>query len=200
MKQLLHALTLALLLTPALQAADITSEERTKAVRYLEKTRDELKSVTKGLSEAQWNFKPAPERWSIAEIAEHLATSEVFIMDTVRDTVMKAPPAGERNVQEVDEFILATLPDRSKKVQAPEPLRPANRFASPKESLKSFADGRKRTIQFVKETKDLRDHAIDSPFGKPLDGYQWILLVAAHTDRHLKQLAEVKADPAFPKK
>jgi hypothetical protein len=32
----------------------------------------------------------------------------------------------------------------------------------------------------------------------PLDGYDWILAVAAHTARHTQQILEVKADPGFP--
>jgi len=40
---------------------------------------------------------------------------------------------------------------------------------------------------------------MDSPLGKKMDAYQWILFIAAHSERHTKQLLEVKADPNFPK-
>ena len=53
---------------------------------------------------------------------------------------------------------------------------------------------------FLKKTKDLREHAITSPLGKELDGYEWVLFIAAHSERHTKQIDEVKADPNFPKK
>src|SRR5882672_4406722 len=33
-----------------------------------------------------------------------------------------------------------------------------------------------------------------------LDGYEFVLLIAAHSERHTKQINEVKADPNFPKK
>jgi hypothetical protein len=45
----------------------------------------------------------------------------------------------------------------------------------------------------------LRDHAIDSPLGKKLDAYQWVLFISAHSERHTKQINEVKADAGFPK-
>jgi hypothetical protein len=35
--------------------------------------------------------------------------------------------------------------------------------------------------------------------GKKLDGYEWVLFVAGHSERHTKQINEVKADPNFPK-
>jgi hypothetical protein len=37
------------------------------------------------------------------------------------------------------------------------------------------------------------------PLGKKLDPYQWLLFIAAHSERHTKQMLEVKADPGFPK-
>jgi len=40
---------------------------------------------------------------------------------------------------------------------------------------------------------------MDSPLGKQLDAYQWVLFIAAHSERHTKQIDEVKADPHFPK-
>jgi hypothetical protein len=35
---------------------------------------------------------------------------------------------------------------------------------------------------------------------KELDAYQWLLLLASHSERHTLQILEVKADPNFPKK
>jgi hypothetical protein len=32
-----------------------------------------------------------------------------------------------------------------------------------------------------------------------MDGYEFILFIAAHSERHVKQINEVKADPNFPK-
>ena len=114
---------------------------------------------------------------------------------------MTAPArAGTDDVKSIDELILLKVPDRSNKVQAPEPLQPNNRFGSPKASLKHFKESRAKTIDFLKQTKDLRGHAVDSPLGMQLDGYEWVLFIAAHSERHTKQINEVKANPSFPKK
>ena len=32
-----------------------------------------------------------------------------------------------------------------------------------------------------------------------IDAYDWILMLAAHTERHTAQIKEIKADPNFPK-
>jgi hypothetical protein len=90
------------------------------------------------------------------------------------------------------------VPDRSHKLQAPEPLVPTNRFGSPQGSVKHFLESRDKTEDFVKTTPGLRDHVSDSPLGK-LDGYEFVLLIAAHSERHTKQILEVKADPNYPR-
>jgi hypothetical protein len=91
-----------------------------------------VQDATAGLSETQWNFKPAPDRWSVAEVTEHIAAAEDFLRGMVTDQVMKAPPrpAGE-DVKALDEMVLTAIPDRTHKAQAPEPLKPTNRFGSP---------------------------------------------------------------------
>ncbi len=110
-------------------------------------------------------------------------------------------PAGElgRDVKKTDEAVLAMVPDRTNKAQAPEPLVPTNRFGSPEGSVKHFVESRAATEDFLKTATGLRDHVTDSPLGK-LDGYEFVLFIAAHSERHTKQINEVKADPNFPKK
>jgi hypothetical protein len=201
MKKLLIAVCALAIAAPLLRAQNLSPEEIDKAVKYLEKTRDGVIAATKGLSEAQWNFKPDTNRWSVAECTEHIAAAEDMLMGMVRTNLMKAPARTEKeDVKALDQFVLMAIPDRSVKRQAPEPLVPVNRFSSPAKSLAHFQESRAKTISFLKSTKDLREHATDSPLGKKLDGYEWLLFIAAHSERHTKQIEEVKADPNFPKK
>lgn len=182
-------------------AQTLSQADRNKALAYLESTRQGVLDATKGLSPAQWNFKAGPDRWSIAEVAEHIAAAEDYIRGMVVEKVMVAParPAGE-DVVAIDEMIFKMIPDRSHKAQAPEPLKPTNRFGSPEATMKHFVESRATTEDFLKKTPDLREHAMDGPLGKKLDAYEWILFIGAHSERHTKQINEVKADPNFPKK
>lgn len=181
-------------------AQSLTQADRDKGMQYLESTRQGVIDATKGLSPAQLNFKAAPDRWSVAECMEHIAAAEDFIRGMIVEKIMKAPPrpAGE-DVAAIDAFVLAQIPDRSHKAQAPDPLKPTNRFGSPEGSLKHFMESRTVTEDFLKNTPDLREHAAMSPLGKNTDGYEFILFIAAHSERHTKQILEVKADPNFPK-
>ena len=194
------AATLALA-TASAYAQETTQADKDKALAYLESTKKGVLDATKGLSEAQWNFKPAPDKWSVAECVEHIAAAEDLIRGMDVEKVMKAPAAPGRDTAKIDASIMAMIPDRSQKAQAPDELKPTNRFGSPEGSLKHFVESRATTENFLKDTPDLRAHAVDSPMGGPkVDAYEWVLFVAAHSQRHTKQIEEVKADPNFPKK
>jgi hypothetical protein len=52
------------------QAQDATPADKEKALAVLESSKKGVLEATKRLSEAQWNFKPAPEKWSVAAHSE----------------------------------------------------------------------------------------------------------------------------------
>jgi len=177
----------------------LTQADRDKGVQYLEQTRDGVAAAVKGLSEDQLKFKPAPDRWSVAETLEHIALAEDFIFQNVTDKIMKAPAgAADRDTAKADAGVLAMIPDRSHKAQAPPPLVPTGRWTVT-QTLQHFLKSREKTVAFMQTTPDLRQHVVDSPLGMPLDAYEWLLFIGAHSERHTKQILEVKADPNFPK-
>ena len=189
-----------LALSAVAAAATLTESDKQEGLAQLNRTRTALVEATKGLSEAQWKFKPGPERWSVAETLEHIALSEDMLFERTSKTVMQAPAGkADRDYKSTDKFVLSAIADRTQKVQAPEPLVPTGR-RSLQESLDHFLKSRERTIEFLKSTPGLREHVVDSPLGKPLDAYQWLLFISAHSERHTKQILEVKSDPNFPKK
>lgn len=176
----------------------LAKEDLERGLKHLEQSRSYVLGATAGLSKRQWTFKPAPDRWSPAEIVEHLALTEDFLMGLVRERVMKSPVSHEpRDRRAMDDKVLGVVADRTFSAKAPEPAAPAGKFASPQAALKALVERRARTIEFLKQTPDLRAHVADSPLGK-VDGYQWLLFISAHTERHTKQLLELKADPKWP--
>jgi hypothetical protein len=200
------AFFLLAIVTMSMATADqpLTQSDRDKAVAELQGSRQMFLDATKGLSPAQWNFKAAPERWSIAECAEHIALSEDFIFGVIANQVMKSPSTPEKRdaVKGKDESILKMMQDRSHKATAPEPIDPAKRPMPAESSVKQFLASRTHTIDYIKTTQDdLRDHFFDHPVPVigTLDGYQWIMLISGHSRRHTLQILEVKADPNFPK-
>jgi hypothetical protein len=194
-------MVLALAGAASAKAQDVSQIDKDRALQYLESTKKGVLDATKGLSDAQWNFKSAPDRWSLAELIEHLAAAEDMLRGVTQEQIMKSPAVPIRSAEEIkksDETVLAMVTDRTHKVQAPEPLKPTNRFGSPLEAQKHFVESRAATEEYLKNTPGLRAHLGDSPLGK-LDGYEFVLFTAAHSERHTKQMLEVKADSNFPK-
>jgi hypothetical protein len=196
--QIAFVLALCFLCT-AVRAQELTHADRDKAVQYLESTKKDVLDSTKDLSPGQWNFKAAPDRWSIAECMEHIAAAEDYIRSMVAEKVMLAPAAPDRDVVAIDAAIIENVPARKTKVQAPDEIKPSNRFGSPQGSIDHFVESRAKTEAFVKDTPGLRDHAIDGPAGGKWDAYEFILLTAAHSERHTNQIKEIKSDPNYPK-
>ena len=200
MKRALLFSCAVLWLSIAALGQSLTQAERERAANYLQQTRDGVLAATRGLSEAQMKFKAAPERWSVAETLEHIALAEDFLLQNITDKIMKAPAGpADRDTAKIDAGIVAMVPDRSQKRQAPGPLVPTGRWTAA-ESIDHFQKSRAKTLEFLQSTPDLRAHASsDNPFQQPLDAYDWLLFIAAHSERHTKQILEVKADPNFPK-
>ena len=181
-------------------AAPLEQGERDRAMSHLHATRKVFLDSIAGLSDAQWNFKPAADRWSIAECAEHIAVSDDSLFDLMRQT-LKSAAALEKKSAVKDEFILQVVPDRSVKAKAPEFLQPKRRWPDRETLIAHFKQSRDRNIAYIQTTEDdLRSHFMDHPLLKTIDAYQVMLLLSAHCERHTAQIEEVKADPHYPKR
>ena len=132
------ALAVAIVVLAAAATETLTKDERDKGVAELEGSKKAFLDATKGLSAAQWNFKSAPDRWSIAECAEHIALAEGFIFGRITDGVMKTPLTPEKRSATTgkDEKIVAMLQDRTHKATAPEPIDPTKKPMTPEEKKK----------------------------------------------------------------
>lgn len=203
MKKLMGAILATLLLIASgasAKAQSVSKADLDRGLQYLETTKKNIVDATRGLSEAQWNFKPSPFRWSIAQVMEHIAASEDLLRQMAEGQIKQQSPAvSDRDLKKTDDRVLDVIPDRSRKFQAPEQLRPKNQFGSPQAALQHFLESRAKTAELMKNTPDLRAHVIDSGLLGKIDAFERILFIAAHSERHTKQLLEVKADPKFPK-
>jgi hypothetical protein len=175
----------------------LSMDEISKANQYLNSTRDDLLHAVNCLDDAQWNFKPAPDRWSIAETLEHV----VMVENAVHGIVgrMADSPAGEpgRIHSQIDDVVLTEVPRRSPKFQAPPQIAPTLQW-SPAETLQRFEEGRTRTLHLLAHAPFLRGRVVPHPILGPWDGYQWILAAGAHCARHTDQILEVKSSAGFP--
>jgi hypothetical protein len=210
LSQTLMATALAVALgvagTPPVNAATdprITTEERELLVKYLRQSEDEFVALLESVSETQWRWKAAPERWSVAETATHIVIAEKMLFGLSRQAMANPADADwEAKTAGKTALLERVLPDRSRKVQAPEPLNPGSAPMTKAQVLATFREARANTLRFANTTElPLRDHLTKGlfPIFDPLNAYQFVLYIPLHNLRHNKQIAEVKADPGYPK-
>ena len=172
--------------------------ERDQILQYLAQSREMLARAVDGLSSEQRSFRAAADRWSVADCVEHLAVVEGNILKAI-ERQLQQPPGEKPDTSGKDQVILDRVPGRVLRVKGPDTAMPNGRWPDFEESLRQFHTVRERTINFAAETQGaLREYAFPHPFLGPLDCYQWLLFLAAHCERHVGQMEEVKADPAFP--
>ena len=179
----------------------LTGAERETLCAHLRRTAQLFRDAIAGLSAAEWRYEPGGGAWSIAEIAEHVALTEASILERVRGSLLDSPPDPDfmARARQKDRVLLERVPVRTFKAQAPASARPVRRWATLEEALAAFGEGRDRTLRYAGETQDdLRGH-VEAHFAlKQLDGYQWLLMISVHTERHVAQIDEVKAAAGYP--
>lgn len=185
-----------------MDAARITAEERAKAVKLLLDSHKEFIAAVEKLTDAQWNYKPSPFKWSAGEIAEHIMLTEGRLFAVVHMALAAKPnPDWESKTAGKDKLIERILPARVGRAQAPIEVRPTGKLTRD-EVIKRFKEGRVKIMDFAERTDlPLKAHTVDNPFPvfSTLNAYDWLLYVPFHTMRHLKQMAEVKSEAGFPK-
>jgi hypothetical protein len=201
MKKMVLMASSLLLLSFLIADNSISKKERNYASKLLKDTEKGVFDQVKGLTPAQLTFKPAPDRWSIEECVKHIAASEEMMWQMADGTIKQpANPEKRSEIKFTDEQLVQKIEDRSNRVKTVEKLQPENiPLQNTEEALDSFKMRREKLIDYIKSTdEDLRSHIATMPFGS-LDGYQFILFIAAHSNRHTQQIMEVKADPNYPK-
>jgi hypothetical protein len=201
MRRLFVFFTAFILSSFTLTGPTLSDKERKDAVNLLSKTEQGVFNSLLGLSDAQLNFKPAPDKWSISDCVKHIAVTEIALWK-MTDSALEKPanPEKRSGIKATDEQVVQMVESRAQKVKTAPPMEPQNTsYKSTPDALSSFFDNRKKLIEFMSTTSDnMRDHVLILPFGS-YDSYQMVLFIAAHSNRHTQQIEEIKADPNYPK-
>ena len=180
---------------------ELRAEERTQVLNWLDESHKEFLAAIDRVSDAQWRWKPAPERWSVGETAEHIVLAEALLFAFVRKAMAAPPnPDWEEQTNGKTELLIRMMPSRQGKAVAPEPIAPHKGFARA-QVKERFEKQRIEIVSFVNETQmALKEHTVVHPFPShgTLSAYQWLIYVPLHTVRHDKQIADVKATPGYP--
>ena len=180
----------------------LTDAERERAVLFLRQTKAQVLEGTAGLTSEQWRFKPAPSAWSPCECIAHLALVETGLLRTVQGlaNTPEAPADVLAQIAGKDDLLVRMIRSRKNRVQAPAEAHPPSASLDPVEIIGRFSLVRDRSIEYLETTGDpLRSRVHPHFILGPFDGYQWMLFLGAHAERHLRQIQEAKEHSDFPR-
>jgi DinB superfamily len=104
MLKLTNALTGFIFLAAASSAfaRPMTQEEREHVVAHLQMTQSWLTDEVSSLSTAQLNFRPAPDRWTVAEVVQHLVVAEPNYWKILQDALKQPPNKLDKQATDAD--------------------------------------------------------------------------------------------------
>lgn len=154
-----------------------------------------------GLSQPQFHFRPEPDRWSIAETAEHVIVAEAGSARLMRGRMIRnpTPPEVLAATAGADDRIERRLVVRDRRYPAPDFVLPEGRWSTPAAMEAAFTESRAAVVEFLETTSlDLSAFAAPHPALGPLTGLQWAHFLVRHCLRHVEQIEEVKATAGYP--
>lgn len=161
-------------------------------VKNLERAQSEFLRAADSVAVEDWQKRPDEGRWSAAELVAHLIGVEKAVIERA-DRVSQKPP---KRVPLFKRFHLpmALVESRLIRRKAPNPVNP-DALREKEEMLAGLREARERSLAFLQETRnrDLGLYLWKHPAVGMLNAYGWIQFLAAHENRHTKQMREIAA-------
>jgi len=167
----------------------VRTDERKEVLSHFDTTMQDLLASLVTFQQDAFNIKPSENRWSAAQVAEHLLKSYQTVSDT-----LKGPHADtDRYYNENTEQIKNIFLDFDNKLQSPE-------FIIPEEMLYDQA----ALLNLLRNTlSDIRSAFLKTDITKtctfftlPVLGHltclEWMYFIIYHTQRHIHQIKNIK--------
>lgn len=165
------------------------------------------RELIRDLSEPQLNWKPAPDKWSIAQCLDHLAVTSgkfgSYFTDALargrRKWPVKSPPVYRPSF--VGGWLIKQVePQTGRNLPAPKVFRPS--ASEIRDAAEKFLQQQTRFLEFVRQTEgiDYNKTRLRSPV-TPLMRYSLgdaFVVTVLHEQRHLGQARRVRETPGFP--
>ncbi|MCU0491072.1 MAG: DinB family protein [Chloroflexaceae bacterium] len=169
----------------------------------------EVRGLTAGLTDEQWNWSPAPKEWSLAQCVDHLNVVHGLLVPRFAAGIAQGRArswlsTGDGPVRHgafERLFIKSLQPDGMTSMQAPGVYRPAQQPSIP-EVLPRFLELQQRLVACVQEANglDLKRIKVRSPAVVlvRISLSAWFAATVAHGWNHVGQAQRLAAAPGFP--
>jgi hypothetical protein len=162
----------------------------------LDASRAALGAAVESIAAPLRQQRPGPERWSVAEVLEHLSIVERLFTGRVADAI-DAARAGGLAGETADRLPLpddieARMANRANKRSSPEVALPTGTLDAAA-AWKALESGHQRLRALVEEVDGLALSGVmlTHPFFGTLTVYQFVELMAAHEGRHTEQIKDI---------
>jgi hypothetical protein len=170
--------------------------DRDQLLASLNAGRGELLAAVEGMTDEQAAVKPDGGGWSALDCLEHVAIVETLSLRRLTTQSVELPQEASREREPV---LYARIVTRNAKVEAPERVQPKGRYTTIGDAVGAFLDARERTVNWLENCGlDLRRRAVEHPALGPASAYEFIIIMAAHTARHARQIQEIRGYDRAP--
>jgi hypothetical protein len=165
-----------------------------RIVKLLDREHSAFLAQFERVPQAKREVRLSADRWSAAEIVEHLARMERGIgkLILVKSTEPQLVPATDLPTTRLSDSTIAMVRNRASPIDAPERVRPTGSVSS-QDALAQLTEARAALKQaYASADPSVLDGAVhDHPVLGPLTVRSWVELTGHHEARHAQQMAEL---------
>jgi hypothetical protein len=165
-------------------------------IDHIARYRRDVYAAVASVPEELRERRPAPGRWSVAEVLEHLSLIErrVAALLTAKVTAARASNVGadEDTSSVVASFLnIERVTDRTNKIISPEPVRPTGTLDA-HAAAHALAESRALMLTALQNADGVALEGLVQahPVLGPLNMYHWIVALGLHDARHAAQIRE----------
>lgn len=162
--------------------------------------REKTKQLVASLTGEQTASLPDGEKWTIANIIEHIAIVQDGMTKISAKLLTQAKAAGKTSdgaARLSENFTTKAAEARDLKFEAPERIHPTGK-QSIEDSIKKMDEtrGMLEDLRPLFESVECSDFKFPHPFMGDLSAHEWLALIGGHEARHLKQIENRLAQSA----
>ena len=166
-------------------------------LRHLDENRAVLRAAVDGVPRNLRETRPAPDRWSVAEVLEHLTRVETGLTRFLAKRLADADASSAFLPDAETSSVVATvdnelLVDRRNKITAGQHVVPTGEMSSDAgwTALEASRNDLKALVSSY-EGRDISSVMLPHPVLGPINAFQWFVFIGTHEARHAAQITEV---------